>query len=110
MVFCDIVEEDDGVAAGFAGWFLNYSTWQGKPGLYLEDLFVRPEHRKKGYGKALLKYLAKKCIDNDYGRFQWWVLDWNQPSIDFYKGLGAVPMDEWTVMRVTGDALKKLAE
>jgi len=110
MVFCDIVEEDDGVAAGFAVWFLNYSTWQGKPGLYLEDLFVRPEHRKKGYGKALLKYLAKKCIDNGYGRFQWWVLDWNQSAIDFYESLGAVAMDEWTVMRVSGDALKKLAE
>lgn len=109
MVFCDIVEVD-GVAAGFAVWFLNYSTWQGKPGLYLDDLFVRPEHRKKGYGKALLKHLAKKCVDNGYGRFQWWVLDWNQPAIDFYESLGAVDMGEWTVMRVSGDALKKLAE
>ncbi len=108
--FCEIVEDDDGDAAGFAVWFLNYSTWQGKPGLYLEDLFIRPEHRKKGHGKALLKHLAKKCIDNDYGRFQWWVLDWNKPSIDFYESLGAVAMDEWTVMRVSGDALKRLAE
>jgi len=109
-VFCEIVEDDAGAVAGFAVWFLNYSTWQGKPGLYLEDLFIRPEHRKKGYGKALLKHLAKKCIDNGYGRFQWWVLDWNQPAIDFYESLGAVAMDEWTVMRVGGDALKKLAE
>lgn len=110
VVFCEIVEADDGVAAGFAIWFLNYSTWQGKAGLYLEDLFIRPEHRKKGYGKAMLKHLAKKCIDNGYGRFQWWVLDWNKPAIDFYQSLGAVAMDEWTVMRVSGDALKRLAE
>ena len=109
-VFCDFIEDDEGVVQGFAIWFLNYSTWTGTHGIYLEDLFIRDAARGKGYGKALLKHLAKKCIDNGYGRFQWWVLDWNQPAIDFYESLGAVAMDEWTVMRVSGGALKKLAE
>lgn len=107
-VFCEIVEVD-GAIAGCAIWFLNYSTWQGKHGIYLEDLFIRPQYRGKGYGKALLKHLASICDDRGYGRFQWWVLDWNTPSIEFYKSLGAVAMDEWTVYRVSGDALKKLA-
>ena len=108
-VFCDLVEVD-GEIAGMAIWFLNYSTWQGKHGIYLEDLFVKPEFRGRGYGKALLKHLAKICDDKGYGRFQWWVLDWNSPAIEFYRGLGAVAMDEWTVYRVSGQALKELGE
>lgn len=106
--FCDLIQVD-GLTAGFALWFLNYSTWQGKYGIYLEDLYIKPEYRGKGYGKALLKNLAKICIDNGYGRLQWWVLDWNQPAIDFYRSLGAEPMDEWTVWRVSGESLKSLA-
>jgi GNAT superfamily N-acetyltransferase len=106
-VFCDVVEVN-GEIAGMAIWFLNYSTWQGKHGIYLEDLFIKPEFRGKGYGKALLQHLAKVCDERGYGRFQWWVLDWNSPAIEFYKGLGAVAMDEWTVYRVSGDPLKKL--
>lgn len=107
-VFCEIVEVD-GAIAGLAIWFLNYSTWQGKHGIYLEDLFIRPEFRGAGYGKALLKHLASICDDRGYGRFQWWVLDWNEPAIEFYKSLGAVAMDEWTVYRVSGEALTNLA-
>jgi GNAT superfamily N-acetyltransferase len=106
-VFCDVVEVD-GEIAGMAIWFLNYSTWQGKHGIYLEDLFIKPEFRGRGYGKALLQHLAKVCDERGYGRFQWWVLDWNSPAIEFYKSLGAVAMDEWTVYRVSGDPLKKL--
>jgi GNAT superfamily N-acetyltransferase len=106
-VFCDVVEVN-GEIAGMAIWFLNYSTWQGKHGIYLEDLFIKPEFRGKGYGKSLLQHLAKVCDERGYGRFQWWVLDWNSPAIEFYKGLGAVAMDEWTVYRVSGDPLKKL--
>jgi len=106
-VFCDLVEVD-GEIAGMAIWFLNYSTWQGKHGIYLEDLFVKPEFRGRGYGKALLKHLAKICDEKGYGRFQWWVLDWNSPAIEFYRSLGAVAMDEWTVYRVSGQALKDL--
>jgi GNAT superfamily N-acetyltransferase len=106
-VFCDVVDVD-GEIAGMAIWFLNYSTWQGKHGIYLEDLFIKPEFRGKGYGKALLQHLAKVCDECGYGRFQWWVLDWNSPAIEFYKSLGAVAMDEWTVYRVSGDPLKKL--
>ena len=106
-VFCDLVEVD-GEIAGMAIWFLNYSTWQGKHGIYLEDLFIRPHHRGKGYGKALLKHLARVCDENGYGRFQWWVLDWNEPAIEFYKSLGAEAMDEWTVYRVSGAPLKNL--
>jgi GNAT superfamily N-acetyltransferase len=107
-VFCEIVEVD-GAIAGLAIWFLNYSTWQGKHGIYLEDLFIRPEFRGAGYGKALLKHLASICDDRGYGRFQWWVLDWNEPAIEFYKSLGAVAMDEWTVYRVSEEALTNLA-
>jgi GNAT superfamily N-acetyltransferase len=108
-VFCDLVEVD-GEIAGMAIWFLNYSTWQGKHGIYLEDLFIKPEYRGRGYGKALLKHLAKICEDKGYGRFQWWVLDWNSPAIEFYRSLGAVAMDEWTVYRVSGAPLKELGE
>jgi GNAT superfamily N-acetyltransferase len=106
-VFCDLVEVD-GEIAGMAIWFLNYSTWQGKHGIYLEDLFIKPEFRGRGYGKALLQHLAKICEAKGYGRFQWWVLDWNSPAIEFYRSLGAVAMDEWTVYRVSGEALKEL--
>lgn len=107
-VFCDLVEVD-GAIAGCAIWFLNYSTWQGKHGIYLEDLFIRPQYRARGYGKAMLQHLAAICAQRGYGRFQWWVLDWNTPSIEFYKSLGAVAMDEWTVYRVSEAALTQLA-
>jgi len=106
-VFCDLVEVD-GQIAGMAIWFLNYSTWQAKHGIYLEDLFIKPEFRGRGYGKALLKHLAKICDEKGYGRLQWWVLDWNSPAIEFYKSLGAEAMDEWTVYRISGKALKDL--
>jgi len=112
-VFCDLVEvEQSGETkvAGMALWFLNYSTWQGKHGIYLEDLFVRPEFRGSGYGKALLIHLAQVCIEEGYGRLQWWVLDWNQSAIDFYRSIGAEAMDEWTVYRVSDKALADLAK
>ena len=108
-VFCDFVEDDAGEIVGFATWFLNVSTWTGTHGIYLEDLFVLPQARGHGYGKALLIHLAKLCRERGYQRFQWWVLDWNEPSIKFYQSLGAVSMDEWTTMRVSGDALDRLA-
>ncbi len=110
--YCDLIEVETGGltnVVGFALWFKNYSTWTGTPGIYLEDLFVQPNYRGKGYGKALLVNLAQRCVTNNWQRFQWWVLDWNEPAIEFYKSLGAVPMDEWTVFRVSGDALKALA-
>lgn len=101
------VAELDGVVVGMAIWFLNYSTWQGKHGLYLEDLYVQPAHRGQGFGLALMRHLAAICLERGYGRFQWWVLDWNTPSIDFYKSIGAIAMDEWTTFRLTGEALKR---
>ena len=103
------VAELDGEVIGFALWFLNYSTWLGVHGIYLEDLYVQPEHRGIGAGKALLQTLAKLCVERGYGRLEWWVLDWNQPAIEFYKSQGAVPMDEWTVHRLTGTALTDFA-
>ncbi len=106
--FCDFVEED-GVPVGMALWFYNFSTFEGRHGIYLEDLFVDVDRRGKGYGKALLVHLAKRCVTEGLGRFEWWVLDWNAPSIAFYESLGARPMDEWTVMRVDGEALVRLA-
>jgi GNAT superfamily N-acetyltransferase len=109
-VFCDLVETDEGVAAGFAVWFLNYSTWTGTHGIFLEDLFVNPEFRGRGCGTALLRHLAQECVAKGYHRFQWSVLDWNTPSIDFYLSLGAEAMDEWTVHRVTDNALIRLAQ
>jgi GNAT superfamily N-acetyltransferase len=109
QVFCDIAEWN-GEPVGFAFWFLNFSTFSGKSGLYLEDLFVRPEHRGKGIGKGLMIHLARKCAENGWGHFQWSVLDWNKPSIDFYKSLGAEMLDEWTGVRVSGAALARLAE
>jgi len=107
--YVEIAEWDD-VPAGFALWFYNYSTWQGKPGLYLEDLFVRSRFRKKGIGKALLVHLARVAVEKGCGRYQWQVLDWNTPAIEFYESLGARVMKEWLTMRVTGEALEKLAE
>jgi GNAT superfamily N-acetyltransferase len=94
---------------GFALWFHNYSTFEGRPGLYLEDLFVRPAHRGRGYGEALLRHLARLAVERDCARFEWAVLDWNEPAIRFYRKLGAVAMDDWTVQRVSGDALRALA-
>jgi GNAT superfamily N-acetyltransferase len=97
-------------AVGFAVFFHNFSTWLGRPGLYLEDLFVRPEHRGKGYGRALLIYLAKVARARGCGRMEWAVLDWNEPAIEFYRKLGAKPLDEWTVFRLTRDGIAKLAD
>ncbi|UVS81712.1 GNAT family N-acetyltransferase [Actinokineospora sp. UTMC 2448] len=104
------VAEVDGEVVGFALWFLNFSTWRGTHGIYLEDLYVRPEMRGSGLGKALLTELARECVERGYHRLEWWVLDWNEPSIGFYKSLGAVPMDEWTVFRMTDDALAALGQ
>ncbi len=103
------IAEWSGEPAGFAFYFWNYSTWQGKPGLYLEDLFVRPRFRGKGIGKALLVHLARVAVKNNCGRLVWQVLDWNTPAIEFYKSLGAETMKEWLTMRVTGEALVRLA-
>jgi GNAT superfamily N-acetyltransferase len=108
-VFCDIAEWD-GEPVGFAVWFLNFSTFSGRPGIYLEDIFVRPAFRGRGVGKALMVHLARKCVENGWARLQWSVLDWNTPSIEFYKSLGGVLLDEWTVVRVSGDALTRLAK
>ena len=94
---------------GFALFFYNFSTFLGQAGIYLEDLFVLPEYRGKGYGKAILKQLAKLAVERGCGRLEWACLDWNKPSIDFYLSLGAIPMEEWTTYRVTGDTLKKLS-
>ena len=99
----------NGEPAGFALWFYNFSTFAGKAGIYLEDLFVEPHLRGQGIGKALLNGLARRCIDEGLPRLQWWVLDWNEPSIAVYKSLGAKPMDEWTVFRVSGPELEALA-
>jgi diamine N-acetyltransferase len=107
-LFCDIAEWN-GEPAGFAAWFVNFSTFAGRHGIYLEDLFVRPALRGKGIGKALLMHLANECVTNGWSQLQWAVLDWNAPSIAFYKSLGAVMMDEWTLCRVTGPALASLA-
>ncbi|MDE2018497.1 MAG: GNAT family N-acetyltransferase [Hyphomicrobiales bacterium] len=105
---CDLAC-DDGAPVGFALWFGNFSTFSGRRGIYLEDLYVRPAHRGRGIGKALLARLAARCMENGWTRLQWSVLDWNAPSIEFYKSLGAVLMDEWTTCRVGGDALARLA-
>ena len=105
-----LIGEVDGEPQGFALFFHNFSTFEGRPGIYLEDLFVCPEARGCGLGKALLAQLARIAVERDCARLEWWVLDWNEPSIGFYKSLGARPMDEWTVMRVDGSALTALAE
>ena len=107
-VFAHVVERD-GQIVGIAVWFLNYSTWTGRNGIYLEDLFVRESERRHGYGRALLKAMAELCVARGYGRFEWSVLDWNEPSIRFYRSIGAVGMNEWTVQRLSGDALARLA-
>jgi GNAT superfamily N-acetyltransferase len=106
--FCDIAEID-GAPVGFALWFYNFSTFVGRHGIYLEDLFVRPEARGSGAGKGLLAKLARRCLDENLGRLEWAVLDWNAPSIAFYDSLGAAAMDEWIVRRMTGEALARLA-
>jgi GNAT superfamily N-acetyltransferase len=104
------VAEVDGQVAGIALWFLNFSTWRGTHGIYLEDLYVQPQHRGSGLGRELLRTLAAVCVERGYSRLEWSVLDWNTPSIDFYKAAGAVPMDEWTVFRLTDEALNRFAE
>lgn len=104
-----LIAEVDGVAIGFAVFFHTFSTWTGRKGIWLDDLYVTPEARGSGAGKALLSALAGICLDRDCARFEWWVLDWNEPAIGFYRSIGAEPMDEWTTQRVTGDALVKLA-
>jgi GNAT superfamily N-acetyltransferase len=106
--FCDIAEWN-GESAGYALWFYNYSTFHARHGIYLEDLFVEPHHRGKGIGKSLLKGLARRCVDEGLTRLQWWVLDWNASAIAAYEALGARPMDEWTVFRVSGRELEDLA-
>ncbi|HSR26575.1 MAG TPA: GNAT family N-acetyltransferase [Candidatus Eisenbacteria bacterium] len=108
-VFCHVVEVD-GVVGGFALWFLNFSTWLGRHGIYLEDLYVRRELRGQGAGTALLRELSAICAQRGYGRLEWWVLDWNADAHGFYRSLGAAPMDEWTVWRLTGDALDRMAD
>lgn len=105
-----LIAEVDGEPVGFALFFHNFSTFKGRPGLYLEDLFVRPSHRGAGIGKALLARLASIAVERDCGRFEWAVLDWNEPAIGFYRSLGARPMDEWTIYRVDDEALARLAE
>ncbi len=113
--FCHVVEAPEGTAsdagdlAGFALWFLNTSTWLGRHGIYLEDLYVRPEHRGRGFGRDLMAVLAQICLEREYGRLEWWVLDWNTPAIDFYRALGATGMDEWTVHRLADRDLGALA-
>lgn len=104
-----LIAELDGVPVGFALYFHNFSTFKGKACLYLEDIFIKPQYRGKGFGKAIFNRLAKIAVVRGCDRFDWAVLDWNEPSINFYKSLGAFPMDEWTVFRLSGDALKRVA-
>ena len=107
-LFCDIAEWS-GAPAGFAVWFLNFSTFRGRHGIYVEDIFVRPAFRGRGIGKALMARLAKRCVDEGWARFEWAVLDWNKPSIDFYRSIGAQMMDEWRICRLSGPALQAFA-
>jgi GNAT superfamily N-acetyltransferase len=107
--FSVLLAEQDGEVAGFALWFFTFSTWLGRPGMWLEDLFVRPELRGRGIGKALMLELARIAVREGCGRFEWNVLDWNQPSLDFYRSLGARQLDEWVGCRVEGNALRALA-
>jgi GNAT superfamily N-acetyltransferase len=104
-----LVAEDEGDVVGFALWFATYSTWLGRHGLWLEDLYVEPAHRERGHGKALLVALARLCVDRGWGRLEWNVLDWNEPALAFYRALGASPLGEWTVHRLSGEALLSLA-
>jgi GNAT superfamily N-acetyltransferase len=105
-----LIVEHDAQAAGFAIYFYNFSTFLGRPGIYVEDVYIRPDFRRHGFGGAVFKYLAQKAIQEGCGRMEWWVLDWNEPAIRFYDKIGAKPMDEWTVRRLTGDALREFAE
>ena len=104
-----LIGREGGEPVGFALFFHNFSTFLGRAGIYLEDLYVRPEYRGKGCGTAFLKRLAEIAVERGCGRLEWWCLDWNKPSIDFYRAMGAVPMDDWTVYRIAGDQLKKLS-
>lgn len=108
--FSALIAEADGMSVGFALWFVNFSTFTGKPGLYLEDLFVIPEQRGNGIGRAILRDLARRTLAGGYARLEWSVLDWNKPAVDFYRAIGASPMDEWTVQRMDRGALAALAE
>ena len=108
-IYAHVIDDPDGGLAAMAIWMLNYSTWEGQYGVYLEDLFVRQQYRGQGHGRALMEQLARTCVQHNYTRFQWWVLDWNAPALEFYRSLGAVPMDEWTVFRVSGPELEALA-
>jgi GNAT superfamily N-acetyltransferase len=103
------IAEADGTVVGFALWFFNFATWLGLPGIYVEDLYVRPEARRHGVARALFAELARIAVERDCCRIEWWVLDWNEAAIRFYRALGAAAMDEWTVFRLTGDALTSLA-
>ncbi len=105
-----VIAEWDGKPAAFALFFYNFSTFLSKPGIYLEDLFVRPEFRRKGIAKSLFQYLAKRAVEEGCGRLEWWVLDWNKPALDFYASMGAEAMDEWTVQRIANDSLLALAK
>lgn len=109
-VFAAMAENEEGEVQGFALWFLNYSTWEGVHGIYLEDLYVSPEARGEGHGKALLQHLAAIAVVNGYARVEWSVLDWNEPSINFYRRLGARPMDGWSTFRLTGEALDRFSQ
>lgn len=104
------VDEVSGEVVGFALWFITYSTWLGRHGIYLEDLYVKQRVRSQGHGRALLSTLANICLEKNYGRLEWSVLDWNEPAINFYRRLGAVPMNEWTINQASGEVLKALAE
>ncbi len=107
-VFCHVAESQ-GHVVGMALWYVTYSTWKGRHGIWLEDLYVTPDQRGRGAGQALLRTLAAECVARGYPRLEWWVLDWNEPSIGFYRSLGAVPQDEWTVFRLDGEALQRTA-
>lgn len=104
-----LVLEADGQPAGVAIWFYNFSTFLGRHGIYVEDVYVAPEYRGRGLGRKVFRHLAARAVAEGLGRLEWWVLDWNQPALDFYRSIGAEPMTEWTVQRVTGDALRRLA-
>jgi GNAT superfamily N-acetyltransferase len=108
-LFGHVAEAPDGSVAGFALWFLTFSTWRGTHGIHLEDLYVRPGHRGSGFGRELLRTLAEECVSRGFSRLEWAVLDWNTPSIEFYRAAGAVPMDGWTTFRLTDEALTRFA-
>ncbi|HTW26085.1 MAG TPA: GNAT family N-acetyltransferase [Acetobacteraceae bacterium] len=105
-----LLAEQGGAAIGFAVWFYNFSTFEGRPGLYVEDVFIDPAHRGRGIGRMIFKHLAQRALQSGCARMEWWVLDWNEPAIHFYRGIGAEAMEEWTVQRVAGEALVRLAE